>query len=142
MSNKKILIGGQALVNLGSSRSTEDTDYLVYDKSAPLFSEAESGDQINAAKHPFFKSIWDAEKGNDQASPAALLELKAFAFVQHCQNFNWQKADDCEYDIKFLVRRFGVKSLDRVAKHLASGELAEVQKVINSVLEQKVPENN
>ncbi len=28
---KKILIGGAALVKLGSSRSTDDTDYLIFD---------------------------------------------------------------------------------------------------------------
>jgi len=45
----------------------------------------------------------------------------------------FQKADDCEYDIKFLVRNFGVKSLDRLAKIADHSELKEVQKIINNV---------
>ena len=129
-----ILVGGKALVSLGSSRSTEDTDYLVnLPESKEIFITSKDVDYLNAAAFPFFGEIFEAEKGNEIASPQALLELKAFALIQHCQNFNWQKADDCEYDIKFLVRNFDVKSLDRLAKYVDSSELKEVQKVINSV---------
>ena len=130
-----ILIGGKALVALGSSRSTKDTDYLVCWNDKPMFiNDPEANiDYINAAASNFFASIYESEKGNEIASPQALLELKAYAFVQHCQNMNFQKADDCEYDIKFLVRNFDVKDLSRVEKVLSNSELKEVQKIINNV---------
>ena len=129
-----ILVGGKALVSLGSSRSTEDSDYLVnLPEAKEIFITSKDVDYLNAAAFPFFGEIYEAEKGNDVASPQALLELKAFALIQHCQNFNWQKADDCEYDIKFLVRNFGVKSLDRLAKYVDPSELKEVRKVIDGV---------
>lgn len=130
-----ILIGGKALVSLGSSRSTNDTDYLVNLPCQPMFinDDENNVDYINAAASSFFMSIYKTEEGKEIASPAALLELKVYAFVQHCQNMNFQKADDCEYDIKFLVRNFDVKDLSRVAKMLSSAELKEVQKIINNV---------
>lgn len=128
-----ILIGGQALRNLGNDRHTEDIDYLVNDSTTTKTFIAEKGvDYINAANNSFFKEIYKSEKGNKQASPQALLELKAYAFVQHCQNFNFAKADACEYDIKFLVRNFDV-SLKVVKKHISEGEFSEITKIINSV---------
>lgn len=128
-----ILIGGQALRNLGSDRHTEDIDFLVNDLTTTETFIAEKGvDYINAANNSFFKEIYKEEKGNKQATPQALLELKAYAFVQHCQNFNFAKADACEYDIKFLVRNFDV-SLKIVKKYVLPGELSEITKIINSV---------
>ena len=131
----KILIGGQALVTLGSSRSTNDTDYLVNDESTTdlfIFDKANNIDYINANGHAFFKAIFNKENGNKVASPASLLELKAFAFAQHCRNFKWQKADDAEYDIKFLVRNFKVSSLENVTCFLDRGALSEINTSINS----------
>lgn len=128
-----ILIGGQALRNLGSDRHTEDVDFMINDSTTTETFIAEKGvDYINAANNSFFKEIYNLEKGNKQATPQALLELKAYAFVQHCQNFNFAKADACEYDIKFLVRNFDV-SLKVVKKHISEGELSEITKIINSV---------
>ena len=133
---KKILIGGSALVNLGSSRSTNDTDYLVNDLSttkAFLHDQENNIDYINANGNKFFSAIYEVEKNNDQATPQSLLELKAYSFVQHCQNFNFQKADDAEYDIKFLVRKFNLTGVSIVKRYLSSGELSEIVKIINSV---------
>ena len=128
-----ILIGGQALRNLGSDRHTKDVDFLINDKSTKELFIAEKGiDYINAANNAFFAEIYKAEKGNKQASPQALIELKAYAFVQHCQNFNFAKADACEYDIKFLVRNFDV-SPKIVKKYVSPGEFLEISKIINSV---------
>lgn len=130
----KILIGGQALKQLGSSRHTEDFDYLIHDETLPLFSVDEDGsDLINAAKSNFFGLIYHNEAVNTVASPASLLELKAFAFVQHLQNFNFQKADDCEYDIRFLVRKFDLEAPKVVKDYLSLGEYAEVEKIVNAV---------
>jgi len=128
-----ILVGGAALVSLGSSRSTNDTDYLVNLPGQPMFINTDAVDYINAAESSFFMSIYKTEEGNEIASPEALLELKAYALIQHCQNCNWQKADDAEYDIKFLVRKFNVKSLSRLEKYISTSELKEVQKIINNV---------
>ena len=130
----KILIGGQALRNLGSDRHTNDIDYLVNDISTKeAFITSADIDYCNANGNAFFKEIFNIEKGNKIATPQSLLELKAFAFVQHCQNFNWKKADACEYDIKFLVRTFNLKTVSVAKKYISAGELSEVVKVILSV---------
>ncbi len=134
---KKLLIGGQALVQLGSSRSTNDTDYLIFYKSSNqpfLVDEVNNIDYINANGGDFFHECWKAEKGNDTgiASPQTLLELKAYAFVQHCQNRFFQKADDCEYDMKFLVRKFNLTAIPIAAKYMGEGEYSECMKVIHS----------
>lgn len=132
----KTLIGGQALVQLGSSRSTNDVDYLINDKSTEemfLNDTKNNIDYLNANGSKFFNEIYKLEAGKDTASPQSLLELKAYALVQHCQNMNWQKADDCEYDMKFLCRKFNLTETKIVNKYLAKSELKEVAKVINSV---------
>jgi len=132
----KTLIGGRALVALGSSRNTQDTDYLVDDKSTKemfLCDKENNIDYLNANGSKFFSEIYKLEAGKDIASPQSLLELKAYALVQHCQNMNWQKADDCEYDMKFLCRKFNLTETKIVNKYLAKSELKEVAKVINNV---------
>jgi hypothetical protein len=130
----KTLIGGQALRNLGSDRYTNDVDYLVNDKSTTLpFITSEKVDYINANGNKFFAAVYKIEEGNEIATPQSLLELKAYSFVQHCQNFNWAKVDACEYDIKFLVRTFKLNKIKIANKFMSDGELSEVMKVINSV---------
>lgn len=137
---KQLMIGGEALVQLGSSRSTVDTDYLINDTSSKLaFSHDKENniDYCNANGNKFFGAIWKMEKKNigPIASPQALLELKAYALVQHSLNGNWKKADESEFDIKFLVRTFGLKEVKIVNKYISEGELSEVNKLIKSVSE-------
>jgi len=127
----KILIGGQALRILGSTRATNDIDYLINIDSKEAFLHEENVDYLNAKRNKFFAEIFKAEKGNQIASPQSLLELKAYAFVQHLQNYNFQKADDAEYDMKFLVRKFNL-TINIVRNYVSSGELSEIMKVINS----------
>jgi len=130
----QILIGGQALRQLGSDRYTKDIDYLINDKTTKeAFITSTDIDFLNANGNKLFAEIYKIEKDNEIATPQSLLELKAYAFVQHCQNFNWKKVDACEYDIKFLVRTFNLKSIKIANKYISNGELSEVQKVINSV---------
>ncbi len=130
----KILIGGQALRELGSDRYTNDTDYLINDTtSKEAFITSEDVDLINANGNKMFAEIFKIEEGNEIASPQSLLELKAYSFVQHCQNFNWTKVDACEYDMKFLVRKFKLTRLKITQKYISTGELSEIMKVINSV---------
>lgn len=132
--NSKILIGGQALRNLGSDRYTNDTDYLINDKSTnDAFITSDAVDYLNANGNKFFAEIYNIEKGNEQATPQSLFELKVYAFVQHCQNFNFAKADSCEYDIKFLVRNFNITESKIARKYITSGEYSEVVKIIKSV---------
>ena len=129
----KTLIGGQALRNLGSDRHTNDVDYLINDNSnSNAFITSEKVDYLNANGNAFFMEIYKIEVGNEQATPQSLFELKAYALVQHCQNMNWAKADACEYDMKFLVRNFDC-SAKIVKKYISSGELSEIQKIVNSV---------
>lgn len=135
---KKLMIGGQALKTLGNDRHTNDVDYLVNLPGKKTFlTNVEDGvDFINAAgEHKFYMEVWQSEANNNGeiASPQALLELKAFSFAQHCLNFNFAKADADEYDIKFLVREFGVNKLRIANKHMTKGELFTVQQVIDSV---------
>ena len=75
------------------------------------------------------------EKNNNGeiASPQALLELKAYSFVQHCLNGFFKKADEAEYDLKFLAREFNLSKIKIADKHISEGELREVNKVINSL---------
>jgi len=131
----RILIGGAALNHYGSSRHTDDKDYLVnIPTEAAAFLHEDDCDLINASGHPLFMEIWEAEQGNEVASVKALLDLKAFAFAQHCINRKFQKADDCEYDIKFLIRMYGsLYSCPRAKKYLTTGEYSELCKVIRSV---------
>lgn len=58
------LIGGKALQALGSSRTTVDTDYLVFDQSSKLaflHDTANDTDYCNANGLKFFKEVWDME---------------------------------------------------------------------------------
>ena len=129
----KILIGGQALRNLGSDRYTDDVDYLINDLSTKdAFICSEKVDYLNANGNEFFAEIFNIEKYNKQATPQSLLDLKCYAFVQHCQNFNFAKADSCEYDIKFLVRNFNI-SPKIVKKYISLGELSEIEKIIINI---------
>ena len=88
---------------------------------------------MNANGNKFFAEIFNIESGNKQATPQSLFELKVYAFVQHCQNFNFSKADSCEYDLKFLVRNFGIESSKIAKKYITPGEYSEIVKIINSV---------
>jgi len=135
---KKLMIGGQALVKLGSSRGTADTDYLINDtnsKSAFTHDKENNTDFCNANGNKFFAQVWKMEKKNtgEIASPQALLELKAYCFVQHCLNGFFKKADEAEFDIKFLVREFNLSQVKIANKHMTEGQLSEVLKIISSV---------
>lgn len=132
---EKILIGGRALVALGSSRNTHNIDYLVRVKgNKEPFLHDEGVDYCNANGLKFFNEVYRAESGRQMASPQSLLDLKAFAWVQLYQNKNYRKADDAEYDIKFLCREFGLTGLVYAKKYLSEAELAEVMKIIDSVV--------
>lgn len=132
--NSKILIGGQALRNLGSDRYTNDTDYLINDKSTrDAFITSDAVDYLNANGNKFFAEVWEQEQGNKQATPQSLFELKVYAFVQHCQNFNFAKADSCEYDLKFLVRNFNITESKIAIKYITNGEYSEIVKIVRSV---------
>ena len=128
---KKLLIGGQALRQLGSSRHTNDFDYLVNDtNTTKAFITSDEIDYINANGHKFFAEIWklEADNNGEIASPKALLELKAFSLVQHCQNFNFKKADEAEFDMKFLMRKFDLTIPTIVKKFVTDGEYSEIVK--------------
>lgn len=135
---KQLMIGGQALVKLGSSRMTVDTDYIINDtnsKLAFIHNSENNVDYCNANGNKFFAEVWKMEKNNNGeiASPQALLELKAYSFVQHCLNGFFKKADEAEFDIKFLVREFNITNIKIANKYISEGELSEVNKIIRSV---------
>jgi len=133
---KKILIGGQALRELGSSRHTNDVDYLIYDeKSNKMFikDEEKNIDYLNAAASSFFNEIFTIEKNNAIASAQSLLELKAYSWIQHLTNGNWAKAADCEFDMAFLVRELGAKMPKIVKKYVSKSEFSEIEKEIKQI---------
>ena len=130
----KVLIGGRALVALGSSRNTLDIDYLVDDKLTKKGFVSKGGeDYCNANGNKFFKAIYELEKNNQMATPQSLLELKIYGWVQHCLNGNWKKVTDYEYDIKFLVQNHNVRELKVVTKYLSQSELEEAEKFIAAI---------
>lgn len=133
---KKILIGGKALNFHGSNRLTSDTDYMIFDESnfQPFFAdEANNTDYINGNGHNFFEKIWNAEKGSAVASPASLLELKAYSYIQHLQNGKFQKAADADYDMKFLIIKFGLSAPVIVKNYLSASEYYEITTFYNSI---------
>lgn len=133
---KQLLIGGQALRELGSDRHTEDRDYLVNDTSTrETFIHGKEGDFCNANGNAFFADVWVAEEKNEGplASPQAIFELKAYSFTQHCENFNFEKADQAEYDMKFLVRNYGVREFPIAAHYISAGAISTIEKIIKSV---------
>lgn len=128
----KILVGGQALRNLGSDRYTNDVDYLVNDTtSKKAFITSENEDLLNANGNKLFAEIYKIEVGNEQASAQSLFELKAFALIQHYQNFNFKKAAACEYDLRFLYLNYGIKECKIAKKYITCDEYNEVKKIIN-----------
>lgn len=132
MTTNRILIGGQALRNLGSSRHTNDLDYLVWmeDNFKP-FHTSEGVDLINANSTNFFEAIWNAEKGNEEASPASLFELKAFALIEHFRNGNHNKVNDCIFDLNFLKINFGIVDFPILKKYITKVEIETINELIN-----------
>lgn len=136
---KKILIGGQRLKELGSDRHTDDIDYLIYDsRDNRLFIHDTTGvDLINAAQHPFYAKIWERCESGLSVGLNELLNISIFTFIQHCENFQFEKADAKEYDIKFLVRKIltSNQKIDYsiVKNFISTGAIEEVEKIIASV---------
>lgn len=135
---KQLMIGAKALIAMGHDRTTGNTQYLIIDKSSklPFNNDQEKHiDYCNANGLKFFAEVWKHEKKNigPLASPQALLELEAFSFVQNYQNGHFTKVDAAEYDIKFLVRKFNLTGLKIAQKYISSGELLEIQRIIDSV---------
>ena len=129
----KILIGGAALVKLGSSRSTSDVDYLIFDENSFehfFFDKENNIDYMNGNASNFAEEIYKKEKGNKVATPQSLFELKAFAFLSHLRNFNQNKMNDCCFDLKFLNINFGINSLPTLEKYITPEEKTEILNII------------
>jgi hypothetical protein len=132
---KQLLIGGYGLHKLGSSRGSKEIEYLVHDQSNNAFFIHDGKNYYNANGSQFFAEVWKMEENNigEIASPQALLELVAYTFVQHCSNHFFQKADEAEFDIKFLVRSFNLEDLKIVTKYITAAQHKEIKKIIKSV---------
>jgi hypothetical protein len=131
----KILIGGQALRELGSERHTNDVDYLVFDENnfKPfMFDEENNIDYMNGNGSNFAEEIYNQEKGNTIASPQALFELKAFSLISHVRNFNANKINSTIYDMNFLIINFKIDTNCPVlSKYITKTELEEVKNMLN-----------
>jgi hypothetical protein len=117
MSEVKIMIGGQALRKLGSDRHTEDVDFAIFGDGSEWRTAAEQGDILDMNAHAFTREVWAAAKPVDGVADAqTLAELKGWALIQHCRQMNWAKVAADEYDLKFLGRECGIRSLPILAK--------------------------
>jgi len=141
---KQLLIGGQALRQLGSTRFTADTDYLVNVANGSLFfhdtqnsvdyinagAKNQKGANANAAK--FFAEIWKMEAKNNTgiASVQAIAELKAYSLIQNCLNGDWKKADEAEFDLKFL-KSIGATLPTIARKYVSEGQFSEISKIFS-----------
>lgn len=120
-----ILIGGQALRELGSTRHTNDVDYLIFNEDSFdqfIFDEENNIDYMNGNGSNFAEEIYNLEKGNKVASPQSLFELKSFALLSHFRNNNRNKMNDAIYDLKFLNINFGIDSLKTLSKYITKEE--------------------
>lgn len=108
---QKILIGGQALRKLGSSRYTSDTDYLIFDENnfnQFIFDKENEIDYMNGNGSNFAEAIYKIEEGNEVATPQSLFELKGFSLLSHLRNFNAEKINSTIFDMNFLVINFDI----------------------------------
>ena len=130
---KKVLIGGQALRELGSSRFTNDTDYLIFDENCYkqfVFDKENNIDYMNGNGSNFSEEIWKKEQNNTIASPQSLFDLKAFALLSHFRNNNQNKLNDCIFDLNFLSVNFGIKTIDVLKKYITKEEANFIHSVI------------
>lgn len=128
---KKYLIGGARMIELGSDRRTEDTDYLVNVEGQELFVKDEENniDYINANAHPFYAEIWDmAEKTG--ITPQLMFEMKSFSLVQHLLNFSWEKVATTEYDMKRLALDYNISDAKICKKYVAGNHYQEILNTI------------
>lgn len=130
----KILIGGQALRELGSERYTNDVDYLVYDENSYeqfMFDQANNIDYMNGNGSNFAEAIYNIEKGNAIASAQSLFELKAFSLISHIRNFNANKINSTVYDLNFLNINFEIDmNMPTLSKYIT---LAEKEEIIKNI---------
>ena len=132
--NNRILIGGQALRELGSSRFTNDVDYLIFDENsfeAFSFDKENNIDYMNGNSSNFAEEIYNKEKGNTIASPQSLFELKAFSLISHIRNFNADKINSTIFDLNFLNINFDINlNMPTLAKYVTKSEIEEILKEI------------
>jgi len=132
----KILIGGQALREMGSSRYTNDVDYLVFDENsfeAFIFDKDNNIDYMNGNASNFAESIYNKEKGNTIATAQSLFELKAFSLLSHLRNFNAEKINTTIFDLNFLAINFEIDlKMPTLSKFITANEVSEVIKEIRT----------
>lgn len=130
----KILVGNKAMRHYGSSIDTGWTEYLTYDESGISSFESETGTIINNAIHStYHEAIWDAEQDNEIASPSSLLKLECYSFIISIQSCNFESADIHEFNIKFLVRKFGVTNITNLQYYCTLNQYNQVRKIIQIV---------
>jgi len=132
--NKQILIGGQALRELGSCRYTNDTDYLIFDENnfdQFIFDKENNIDYMNGNGSNFAEAIFKIEKNNKIASAQSLFELKAFSLLSHIRNFNNEKINSTIFDMNFLNQNFDVNiSCPTLSKFVTNEEIKTIKKEI------------
>ena len=133
--SKKILVGGKALMVHGSSRLTDDTDYFVFDKKSYkmfIHDRENNIDYINANGCNFFAELWKKAivLKSDIAAPEILLELKAYAYIEHMRNGAFMKANNDAFDVRFLSMKFKLNAPFIYKKYATEAEYAEIKRLI------------
>jgi len=130
---KMLLIGGQALRQLGSSRHTNDFDYLVNDKSTTqAFITSQEVDYINANGNKFFSEIWKLESDNNSeiATPAALLELKHILWFSIARILTSKKLMRLNLTLNFFVAHLIYRFQQSLKNMLAQENTMKSQKPV------------
>jgi len=124
-----MMIGGQALKELGSDRYTDDTDWARFEDGKRFVERTSGGEIIDLAYlGGFGKDIWKSAKPVDGiADPQTLAELKARALMEHLRQGNWKKVASDEYDLQFLGREYGVLELPIFRRHFGDGPAREAE---------------
>lgn len=130
----KILVGNKAMRHYGSSIDSEWTEYLTCDESGMVSVEPETRTiMYNAIHNMYHKAIWDAEQGNEIASSSSLLKLECNAIINCIKSGNFEESDEHEFNIKFLVRKFGVTDITDLQHYCTFRQYNQVRKIIQNV---------
>jgi len=124
--DRKVLVGGVALMLLGSSMHPRNVEYLV--KIGPkAIDEFQFFTYYNANANAFFNELWEMEKRKKIASPQTLLELRAFNYVNLPVDCDWHIKHNLEFDISFLAgpyNRFNLSGLKILPKYMDKQKLS------------------
>ena len=132
----KILIGDKAMSILGTTRLSESSCYLVLEGNfiEDILRDEQTGSiYVNALGNAFYEEIYRSEKNNLIASPQAMLNLRAYDYIQYLNGKEFEKAAQADYDIRFLIIRYKLQDINIAKKHLSKLQLQEIENLLKSI---------